>query len=66
MAFSRSVFNAAYYKDIGPIYYVQVCPLMRIEKHVNVTSQLGSTPILKPMVATILPKPYNAWFNISD
>jgi len=51
MAFSRSVFNAAYYKDIGPIHYVQVCPLLKIEKHVHFTSQLGSTPVLRPMVA---------------
>jgi len=65
MAFSRSVFNAAYFKEIGPIHYVQVCPLLRIHKHVNFTSQLGSTPVLRPMVAIILPKSYNPWFNIS-
>jgi len=66
MAFPRSVFNAVYYKDIGPIHYVQVCPLLRIKKHVNFTSQLGSTRVLRPMVVIILPKRYNSSFTISD
>ena len=64
MAFSRSVFNAAYHKDIGPIYYVQVCPLLRIQKHVR--TPYISAPVLRPMVVIILPKSYNPWFNVTD
>jgi hypothetical protein len=44
--------------------YVQVCPLLRTQKHAHVTSLLGSTPVLRPMVAIILPKHYNSWLNI--